>query len=134
MTAILLFAALLGNAAPAPVPFTTIAQSDQSGIEERRETVVRTAAEWKKLWQEHAPDQPMPKVDFTKSTVIGVFLGSRNSGGYRATIASVEREGADVVVTWREDKPAADAVVSQVLTAPFHLIRTERLAGKVTFR
>jgi hypothetical protein len=118
-----------------PVPFTTIAEGQQSSIEKRREVVVRTAADWKALWKEHATDQPLPAVDFSKSTVVGVFLGVRNTGGYKATISSIDRDGKNLVVTWREEQPARDAIVTQMLTFPYHLVRIdETSADVVTFR
>ena len=116
------------------VTFTTIAQGNQSGIESRREAVVRTAGEWQALWKEHEPDAPPPQVDFEKSIVIGVFLGFRNTGGYRAAIASIERVGGEIVVSWKETKPGPQDITSQVLTFPFHIVRMERLDGKIKFR
>jgi len=117
-----------------PVPFTTIVQGQQSGIEEQRDVVVRSEADWKALWREHAPDDPAPAVDFATSMVVGVFLGSRSTGGFEATITAIDRTGADLVVTWREERPGGDAMVSQVLTSPFHLVRVERIAGHVKFQ
>jgi PrcB C-terminal len=128
----LLFVSLAGSAL-APVPFTTISQSEQSAVEEARQVVVRTPEEWKVLWKEHAPNQPMPAVDFTKSMVIGVFLGSRNTAGYRVTITSIERDGANVVVAYREERPGARDILAQVITLPHHLVRVERIGGEVTF-
>jgi FAD dependent oxidoreductase/PrcB C-terminal len=118
----------------APVPFTTLTQGDQSGIDEARQVVVRTPEEWQALWKEHATGQAMPSVDFSKMMVVGVFLGTRNSGGYRVTISGIERDGDNLVVTWREDKPGTRDIVTQVLTFPFHLVGTERATGEVKFR
>jgi hypothetical protein len=129
---ILLAVSLAGNAL-APVPFTTISQSGNSGIEASRQAVVRTAEEWKALWKEHAPGQPMPAVDFTKSMVVGVFLGSRNTAGYRVAITAIEREGSNAVVTYREERPGVDQMLAQVLTFPHHLVRVEGIAGDVKF-
>jgi hypothetical protein len=129
---ILLAVSLAGNAL-APLPFTTISQSANSGIEESRQVLVRTAEAWKALWKEHAPGQPMPAVDFTKSMVVGVFLGSRNTSGYRVTITAIEREGANAVVTYREERPGAGVMLAQVITFPHHLVRVERIGGDVKF-
>ena len=129
---ILLAIALAGNAL-APVPFTTISQSEQSGVEETRQVVVRTAQEWKALWKAHAPDRPMPAVDFTKSMVLGVFLGSRNTAGYRVTITGIEHSGVTIGVTYREERPGARDVLAQVITFPHHLVRVERIDGEVKF-
>src|SRR5262249_29451224 len=63
--------------APVTIPFKTIDRGQQSNIDEAREVVIRTAADWTKLWRQHAGDRPSPDVDLTKSIVIGVFLGSR---------------------------------------------------------
>jgi hypothetical protein len=117
-----------------PATFTTVARGDQSGVEDAREVVVRTAAEWKSLWQVHAPGRPMPPVDFEKAMVVGVFLGFRSSGGYGVTVSAIEREGDALVVSFREDRPAAGAITTQVLTFPYHLVRTDRVPGRVTFR
>jgi PrcB C-terminal len=136
MTSMLLaiLALLLVEGQGTPVTFTTIGEGQTSGIEDRKEVVVRTPAEWKKLWAEHAPDQTMPSVDFSKSMVVGVFLGSRTSGGYRATIVSIDSQGTDLLVTWREDRPGRDEIVTQVLTFPFHIVRLAQTPGNVKFR
>jgi hypothetical protein len=129
---ILLAVSLAGNAL-APVPFTTISQSEQSGVEGARQVVVRTPAEWKALWNEHAPGRAIPAVDFTKSMIIGVFLGSRNTAGYRVTITTIDRDGATVAVTFREQRPGAGDMLAQVITFPHHLVRVDRIDGEVKF-
>ena len=133
VAAVLLLAISLTENALAPVPFTTISQSEQSGVEETRQVVVRTAQEWKALWKAHAPDRPMPAVDFTKSMVLGVFLGSRNTAGYRVTITGIEHSGVTIGVTYREERPGARDVLAQVITFPHHLVRVERIDGEVKF-
>ncbi len=133
VAAVILLVVSLAGSALAPVPFTTISQSEQSGVEEARQVVVRTLEEWKALWKEHAPNQTMPAVDFTTSMVIGVFLGSRNTAGYRVTITGIERDGAIVAVTHREERPGARDILAQVITFPHHLVRVERIAGEVKF-
>jgi hypothetical protein len=117
-----------------PLPFSTVANGQQSAIEQRRDIVVRTAAEWKALWREHAPNEPLPAVDFTTHMVVGVFAGMRSTGGHAVTITDVRRESATIVVTWRGAKPPADAMVSQVLTFPFHLARVDLSKDPVEFR
>ena len=134
MAACLLFVVLAIGSRLAPVPFTNVAAGADSAIEDHQEVVVRSAADWKTLWKKHAPDRSMPAVDFTKSMVVGVFLGFRNSAGYRVTITGVDREGDDVVVTWREEAPGPKEIVAQMLTFPYHLVRIDRAPGTVKFR
>jgi hypothetical protein len=65
--------------------------------------------------------------------VVGVFLGSRGTAGYRVTVTGIESEGAGVTVTSREDRPGARDILAQVITFPHHLVRVERVTGEVKF-
>jgi len=117
-----------------PVKFTTVDRGQQSNIEEARQAVARTSAEWTALWKQHAGDRPRPAVDLAKSMIVAVFLGSRPTGGFEVEITGIEKEGADLVVTWREHRPAKGAMLTQILTMPFHLVATEKHSGPVKFK
>lgn len=135
MSIVWLFTLLHAAAAqPQTIPFATVARGHHGGIEESREAVVRTESEWKALWKENAADQPEPSVDFAKSIVAGVFLGTRSTGGYAVEITAVERQGADVVVRYRETKPDPSMMVTQVLSSPFHIVSFEKTTGEVKFQ
>lgn len=114
--------------------FTTVAEGQGSGIESPEKVVISTQAEWKALWARHAPGQPMPKVDFSRSMVLGVFLGTRNTGGFEVRITGVRHEGGSLLVAWQESSPPPDAIVTQMLTSPFHLVQTEKSDAKVEWR
>src|SRR5688572_5608851 len=103
------------------VAFTTVARGSNSQISEPREVIVRTADEWRALWKTHG-DARQPTIDFSKSTVIGVFLGTRMTAGYEVDIVSVRAQGATTVVEYRERRPDPGAFLAQALTAPFHLV------------
>jgi hypothetical protein len=119
---------------PAPMTFTTLGRGDQSRIEEPRQAVARTAAEWAALWKAHGGDGKPPAVDLTRSIVIGVFLGTRPTAGYTVEIVRIETRDTDLVVTYREQGPAPGDMVAQMLTAPFHIVRTGSHAGPVRFQ
>lgn len=122
-------------AAPSPqMPFTTLARGDQSQVEEPRQAVARTPAEWTALWKAHAGAEKPPPVDFSSSMVVGVFLGTRPTAGHSVEITRIEQQGADLVVIYREQRPAPSDMVAQVLTAPFVLVRTAPHAGSVRFQ
>jgi hypothetical protein len=124
-----------GRAASAvQMKIATVQRGDLSAIEERREVVVRTSAEWAALWKQHSPGQKPPAFDPARSMVVGVFLGSRPSGGFAVEITGVRREGPDLIVTYRESKPDPQMMVIQMLTSPFHLVRIDRDDGTVRFR
>ena len=100
----------------------TIAKGDQSNIDDAKQVLVRTEAEWTKLWQQHAPSQPRPVVDFSRELVVGVFMGSRPNAGFSTAIVSATAapSGA-LIVRYTETLPAAGSVSAQVLTFPYHL-------------
>jgi hypothetical protein len=120
--------------AQAMVPFATVAQGTLSNIDEPRQVIVRTAAEWQALWKQHGGDGAAPAVDFTQSIVAAVFLGSRPTAGFTVEITNVKTDRNGTVVEFVERQPPRDEFVAQVLTAPFHAVRLARTAGSIEFR
>ena len=115
--------------------FVSIGQGTASAIVERREFVVQSEEDWKKLWTRHAPNgAPLPAVDFTSELVVGVFAGQQASAGYQIEIVRIERESGGLLVVYRIESPAKDAMVAQVLTQPFHFVRLRKLGLPVQFR
>jgi hypothetical protein len=127
------FLILTATLAQAVVPVTTIVRTDMSAVESSREAVVRNAAEWAELWKLHEPVRPAPPVDFEARTVVGVFLGSRPTGGYGIEITEARLEGGELVVEYAERRPGADSMVAQVLTSPAHIVSVPEHAGPVRF-
>jgi hypothetical protein len=125
--------AALGQVPPAEL-VATVAKGAMSNIEEPRQVVVRTTTEWQALWKEHDAQNAAPVVDFTQSIVVAVFLGTRPTAGFAVEIAAVKPEGSRAVVEYRERRPPRDALVAQVLTAPFHAVRLARNSGSIEFR
>jgi VWFA-related protein len=121
------------TAPSAPVSFTSLNNDAMSGIDRGEQVVVRTQAEWESLWRRHAAGRPVPSVDFSREMVVGVFLGSRPSGGFSVQITGVSRAGDQLVVTWSERSPAAGQLAAQVMTAPSHLVTVPRHDGQVRF-
>jgi hypothetical protein len=112
---------------------TNVAGDMMSGIDQPRQVVARTNAEWEALWRAHAPGRPEPTVDLTKNMIVAVFLGSRPSSGYMVQITGVRREGDALVVQWSEVAPAKGQMAAQVMTAPSHIVQVPRHDGPVRF-
>ena len=123
---------------PAPAPgggtaLARVAKGDMSGVETMRQVTVRTAAEWQKLWKEHAPDEKLPVVDFNSNMVVGIFLGSKPSAGYQVEILNVRPEGNDLVVEYAQKQPGRGMMSAQMLTEPYDLVAVPKHAGPVRF-
>jgi hypothetical protein len=113
--------------------FTTIAKGDASGRQEAKQVVIRTDAEWKALWKDHSATEKMPSVDFAKSMVVGIFLGSKPSTGHDVEIVGVRTEGKDLIVEYVQKQPGRGTMAAQILTEPFHLVAVSKHAGTVRF-
>jgi hypothetical protein len=104
-----------------------------SNIDSAQQVVVRSAADWGALWKKHAPERPLPAVDFAKETVAAVFLGTRNTGGFGVEIVGAGQKAGTFVVQYRETKPGADTITAQVITSPFLLVAMPKVDGDVKF-
>ncbi len=133
----MMLAAFLQTAAPPgdgkAMAMKTIDKGSQTHVDEPREVTVRSAEELTKLWRVHAPERPLPVVDFARDMVVGVFLGSRPTAGYGVEIVSAGEDQGALVVRYRTSRPARDAITAQVLTMPYQLVAVPRRAGDVRF-
>jgi len=111
----------------------TVDKGEQSNIDAAKQVVLRTDAEWTKLWQQHSPDRQRPAVDFSKDMIVGVFMGSRSSAGYNISIVSTFAKDGNVLVRYQESTPRPGTMTAQVLTFPYHLVAIPKAAGDVKF-
>jgi len=61
-------------------------------------------------------------------------MGEKASGGFAVEITRVEKCGDELVVFFSEVEPPADAVVTTVLTQPYHIIKIEKIDLKTKFK
>lgn len=115
------------------VPFTSVARGTVSGIANPQDIVIQSAQEWLALWSRHAPTTPPPPVDFAMEVVIGIFAGQRPTAGHEVQIVAIERGVAEVIVVYQVREPRSGALVAQMLTYPFHLVRLPRQGVPVRF-
>jgi hypothetical protein len=127
--------ALLAQAAvvSTAISFTSVAQGTRSQIQEPRQVVVRTAADWQTLWMAH-DSSAAPSVDFSRAIVVGVFLGSRPTAGFSVRITAVSAKDGSAVVQYVEGRPRPGGMTAQVLTSPFHLVTVPRTIETVVFK
>lgn len=113
--------------------FTSVAKGDMSGQQVAKQVIVRTPAEWKALWKDHSATEKMPAVDFAKSMVVGIFLGSKPSDGYDVEIVGVRTQEKDLIVEYVQKQPGRGTLAAQILTEPYHLVSVPQHAGTVRF-
>lgn len=128
--ACLLAGALAAHADEAGI--RTLAQGPRSGVDKPEQAVVRSQADWEKLWSRHlsrqvgGTPQPPPKVDWSKEMVLAAFLGTRSTGGYKVEITAAQPQNGKLRVTVTEFTPAPGTLRSQSITYPFHFAAVPR--------
>jgi len=115
------------------VPVRPLDRGSQSGIEDARQVIVSSSEQFARLWREHSLNA-QPAVDFSRESVVAVFLGPRNTAGYAVEVVAVSHTVAgDVVIRYREQSPPTDAVTAQVLTFPFVIVAIPGKPSDVRF-
>ena len=133
MLAILVAVLQTGLPPATPPPVNTIDRGQTTWVDSPRQVVARTREEWSALWRTHAPDRPLPPVDFSKNMVIAIFLGSRMTAGFGVEILGSRIEKGAVIVQYRESQPRPGAITAQVITAPYHIVAVPTQNGEVRF-
>lgn len=68
----------------------------------------------------------VPAVDFTRESVLALFLGQKPGGGYGISVENMSSEGGELYADVRISEPGADQLSSQALTSPWQLVRILR--------
>jgi len=119
------------------LPFRTIAEGAFSGITRARQEVIKDKAAWGKLWKQHNRDaQPageIPEIDFAKEMALVVTMGQQRTGGYAIEIVKVESAKGRLRISVSHQSPPPGAMVTDALTAPFHMVAVAKSGLKPEF-
>jgi len=117
-------ASALGADASEVIPFEVIVEGMNAvEVSSRKNYAVYDEQEFARLWRMAMGDESeMPKVDFERDYVIGVFAGEKMSGGYGIKVANVTDNTAVRTVAMTLSKPGTGCVATQALTSPFQII------------
>ncbi len=111
------------------LPIETLERGSTAGYSEPRCLVVRSAEQletmWRKLHRSRSPLPSMPELPFESGVVLAAFMGQKPTGGYAITIESARLRGAEVIVELNRKVPGPGDIVTQALTAPYHLVWLE---------
>lgn len=113
--------------------FDTLDQGQQSGIEEQRTQTVQDQASWEALYQEHAPDEDPPDVDFEERIVLAIFKGQSPDGCHGAHITNVTGTSDEDIRVEGEFFEVTDAFCTEAITYPFHIVTIDRYDADITY-
>jgi|SRR3989344_1075102 len=117
----------------------TVAKGDNCRLEGPRNSwAIHTEQAWSafyvKLESASNSGLQIPHVDFSKHSVLAVFMGQKNNDGYSTEITTVLQNGKDLEVYVQETSPNHGDRNSQTLTKPYHIIKVPKAEGKVEFK
>lgn len=122
---------------PGPVAFEPILQDDYSGVTVKQNVVIRDAASFERLWTAHflgrSPAQPLPKIDFARKMVVGVFTGAQPVGCRSVSIAKVVQEGRQMTIEYEISTLMTVAICTETNVAPMSMAVVDRVDGAVDF-
>jgi hypothetical protein len=79
------------------------------------------------------PQDPLPVVDFSKTTIIAVLMGTCPTTGYEIEVKEIIDTGLSVVVKVEKTYPGEGCVVGQMITHPYHIVKVDKIGKYVIF-
>lgn len=79
--------------------------------------VIKTAQDWKNLWQNTIGSEAPKGFNPDKQIAVFIGIGGRSSGGYNIKVTSAAENGNQFVISYVEQRPQGAAIA--VMTNPF---------------
>ena len=108
------------------------------GISESNFTI-NNAKEWDAFLEKIAIENKVSTnfskvtIDFSEHILVCVFDTIRNTGGFEIEIENIFIEKNGVNIQYSTKKPGPTDMVTMVVTQPYHLVKTEKREGTITF-
>ena len=106
---------------------TVLAGGSFCGIEKAGDIIITSGEDWENLWEKVQngtyPKKQLPEVDFSRETVLAVFMGTRSTGGYSIEIIRVYKKNDVIKAVAQTSSPAPGDLVTTVITQPFHIVK-----------
>ena len=120
------------------LPMEIVIDGTFSAIDERREVLINDNEKYQALMNEHYKnlDQMprIPVVDFTKNSVVAVFIGPKDNGGYIVAIDSINEGSSSLSVNVSEIAPGKNCNVTQAISKPFTIVKIPKTDKKPVFK
>ena len=112
---------------PTTITFQTVDRGSFSNvaIKETELIVIREEGKWQVFWKAHKGSDPqtsVPRADFSKEMVVGVFSKGASSG-YEVVIYKVDWKTDKILVLANIKTPGDNCSVTKVNSQPFHLVK-----------
>lgn len=109
-----------------------------SGVEVKQEMLINNNDDYQKIMNEvykNLDQMPrIPVVDFTKNSLVAVFIGERRSGGFLVNIDSIIDGSRSITAHVTESTPGVNCMVTDVITRPYTIVKIPKTDKKPVFR
>jgi PrcB C-terminal len=118
--------------------FQTIAQDFIGGLTNTKFMVINNQKALTEVYdlinKSRYPKLETPKIAFKKETVIALFLGEKNSGGYAIDVDQVLNKKDKISVIYKVISPKQGEMVTNVMTQPFTIIKIPKTKKEIVFK
>jgi len=88
---------------------------------------------WRKSFSTQNPPLICSKVSFRNSMMIFLFMGERESGGYRIEVSEVKETKLNILVYYNMKLPQVDEKILPKKTSPYLVVRVARPAKPIKY-
>lgn len=117
------------------LPFIELLSGSHSNIQEQKFVVLKNENELNTILSTinstRMPNIKIPKIDFTKNIVIGLFMGTKSTGGHFIKINHISQTKNEVIVYYSKKHPTGMA--TSVITQPFYLAKMTKTNKNIQF-
>lgn len=118
---------------PDLIKTTPVKKGAHSGVDKAKEIIIRNERDWQNL-SDQMKGETLPRVNFQKKMIVGVFQGKKPSGGYSVYVNKVCKTDQGTEVRVVKEKPGNDCIVTQNLTSPYELVILPKLSDDLAFK
>ncbi len=109
-----------------------------SAVDDKREVLINNNEQYQSLMNEvykNLDQMPrIPVIDFTKYSIIAVFIGPRSNGGFMVAIDSINEGSNSISDNVTETTPGKNCVTTEVITKPFTIVKIPKTDKKPVFK
>ena len=125
----------VNNIKTATTTFTKLLAESHSNIQKKDFLIIKDDKAlntiFAKINSTRMPGVPIPKINFDEEMVLGLFMGSKTSGGYTIKIDHIEQNPNEMIVFYSEQHPTGMA--TSVMTQPCYLAKIAKTDKTIRF-
>lgn len=96
-------------------------QGSQCSILEPAIELIKDKATLEQVWRRINTQGELPQVDFSKTLVVAIFMGIRNTGGYYYELGTIALKDGIWTIEVIESIPGMKEIVTMAITTPYIL-------------